>query len=231
MSQTLADAMARDLCIRRPEVVMNGARYVDCRGARPLPWRQQFGERRVVLFQGRYIAHRQLEDAIDAAAHFSRDTVLAMRGYGPLEQALRDRAAPFGDRVVFLEPVPMFDMVQAAVGADIGVFTCGTKLRNHLYAAPNKLFEYAMAGVPSISTETPEVRRILKIHNIGRTYRGGDPESLAGIVAEMLGDADGLARMRETCLESGRCLSWEGEAEKLVAAYRRLVANPSGAAP
>jgi len=223
VSQSLASAMASELRIPTPLVVTNAARFEDCSKCAPLPWRAELGDSKVVLFQGKYCIGRMLEETIDASCHFPPGVVLAMRGFGPLERELRARVDRTSAPVVFLDPVPMFGMVRAAVGADLGLFPCDIRLKTHLHSSPNKLFEYTMAGVPTIATDAPDTRRVIEQHSIGRLYDAEDAEDLARVVIDALSNPSSLRTLRENCLSAARTLCWESESLGLLKVYKELL--------
>ena len=55
---------------------------------------------------------------------------------------------------------------------------------NTLYCAPNKIFEYALCEIPSISNELPAMREIYRQFNIGKTVNF-TPVHLADAILEI----------------------------------------------
>ena len=142
------------LGIDYPTVVMNTPYYVEPQQleVKPGSWTEQFKGRRIILYQGRYSSSMGLADAVRAAKLLPEDVVLVFRGFGPAEAEIRDAIASddLADKVMLIPPVPMTEIVSAAVGADIGLVLYRPVNLNNLYAAPNKIFEYMTAGVPCV---------------------------------------------------------------------------------
>lgn len=227
VSPALAQRMADTLSIRTPTVVMNTPRYVPIEDIPPGEWLRQFEGKRVVLHQGRYVHGRGLPEALLAAKYLPDDVVIAFRGYGPIEPELRELVAreKIEHKAVFLPPVPMNDLVRSAVGADLGLVLYAPTSENNWFTAPNKLFEYIMAGVPSVGSNMPFVEKVLRGNNVGDVFRAADPQDLARVIMELLSDPERLATMRKNCREQANAYSWETEAKKLLAEYERIVAR------
>ena len=86
----------------------------------------------------------------------------------------------------------------------------------------NKVFEYSALGIPSVAYPLTETRRLLG--TAGVYAKGDTPGSLAAACMSLIGDV----MLRERCAREAsrlaqRSFSWDREANKLVAAYERLV--------
>ena len=70
-------------------------------------------------------------------------------------ESLKERAARNGvaDRIEFLEPVPFTDLVNRAADADIGYCVLEDYSPQRRFTAPNKFFEYAMAGLAVVCSD------------------------------------------------------------------------------
>ena len=60
-------------------------------------------------------------------------------------------------RVYLLDALPREQLLDATASADVGIQLLAGLNLNHRLTLPNKLFEYMMAGLPFISTDSPEV--------------------------------------------------------------------------
>lgn len=219
-------AMVKALGIPEPVVVMNTPYYVPPERLVPGAWLEEFAGKQVVLYQGRYTDGMGLTEAIQAAKYLPSHVVLAFRGYGPFEDTMRQLIAQEGltKRVILLPPVPMNDLVHSAVGVDLGLVVYNPVNLNNLYAAPNKLFEFIMAGVPCVGSDLPYIREVLVGNQLGLVFRPGDPIDMARTVIDLLEDSDRLATMKSRCLEHARRFCWEVEGAKLLQEYKRLEA-------
>src|SRR6185436_8180312 len=176
--------------------------------------------RAIVLYQGLYMPHRGLENLVRAAAAFEKAHLVFM-GWGPLLDNLKAIAVSEGltDRVTFIDPVPMGDLLAVTAGADVGVIPYRNVGLNNFFTSPNKLFEYCAAGVPVAASRFPELVKVVEGLSVGRTFDPDDPSSIATAVNAIVGDPAELARLRENAGRAAASFSWELEAEVLHAVY------------
>lgn len=224
VSSYRAQAMSKALHIPKPVVVMNTPYYVSPAKLRPGKWLHEFTGKRVVLYQGRYTEGMGLVEAIQSAKYLPSDIALVFRGYGPYEDTMRQviEAEGLDKKVTLVPPVPMNDLVHSAVGADLGLVVYKPVNLNNLYAAPNKLFEFIMAGVPCVGSDLPYIREIIEGNQLGLVFKPGDPADLSRVILELLGDADRLTAMKGRCLDYAQQFCWEVEGAKLIQEYARL---------
>jgi len=115
-------------------------------------------------------------------------------------------------------PVSHDRVVEIIRSADIGVCLVeDISLSDHL-CLPNKLFEYAFAGVPLLASRLPEIAKVVGDYGLG-VCCDNDANSIEAA----------LRRIRREGLEPPRGdlaeLSWETQAKRLQEAYRTLLAE------
>lgn len=225
VSRYRAKHMEKMFGITTPTVVMNAPPYVETSRNQPQPWIKDFQGKKVVLYQGRYVAGMGLEDAIRAAKQFPSDIVLVLRGYGPIEEQLRRLVTEerLNDRVFFVPPVAMDELVNSAIGADLGLVTYRPVNMNNLYAAPNKMFEFIMAGVPCVGSDLPYIREILVGNDLGVVFTPGDINNIASVILGIVCQPDKLNEMKRCCLAIAPQFSWQAESTRLINEYERIL--------
>jgi glycosyltransferase involved in cell wall biosynthesis len=116
------------------------------------------------------------------------------------------------------------DLVKAASTADIGVIPYIPTCQNLFFCLPNKMFEYMMAGLAIVSTDLPEVRKIVLDHDLGVIFHHPeDPRSIAQAINELLKDETRLKEMKRNALQAAKAFyNWESESLKLLKAYESL---------
>lgn len=226
-----AQAMVKALNIPLPTVVMNAPHYVAPDKLIPQEWLNQFDGKRVILYQGGYSETMGLTEAILSAKHLPEDIVLVFRGLGPYEATMQKTIVEEGlvDKVVMVPPVAMNDLVYSAVGADLGLVLYKPVNLNNLYAAPNKMFEYIMAGVPCVGSDLPYIREILLDSDIGVVFKPGDPVDLARAIMELINAPERLLTMKQRCQELAHHFSWSVEGAKLLEVYDAIMEKISEA--
>ena len=227
VNDSIAAELARRYGVATPRVLRNCPRTF---GRRPDPSQSSLRERArlpagipIVLYQGLYMPHRGLENLVKAAGRFRRAHLVLM-GWGPLLENLKAVAVSEGvtDRVTFIDPVPMGELLAVTAGADLGVIPYRNVGLNNFFTSPNKLFEYCAAGVPVAASRFPELIKVVEGQQVGRTFDPDDPGSIATAVNAIVDDPAELARFRDNAGRAAAGYSWEREAEALHAVYDSL---------
>ncbi|MGG1596243.1 glycosyltransferase [Paenibacillus naphthalenovorans] len=180
----------------------------------------------IVLYHGGYIKDRGLNELIEAAYHFPDRVILQLRGMGPLEPELRKLAAPLiqSGKVQFLAPVPMNRLVHAAREAHIGIIPYQPTCLNNLYSLPNKLSEYAMAGLSVCASDLPEINALNNSVRFGELFDPYDPKSIAAAVSRMTADKQILKQFQIRAWNWAQTTgNWEHERSKLLNLYDKLL--------
>ena len=144
----------------------------------------------------------------DAEAH------IAFIGDGRLKGKIQQtgRAHP---NVRHCEPVPHDSLVSFIEDAD-GAFCLieDVSLSDH-YCMPNKLFEYAFAGVPVVASKLPDIDATVSHYELGATTDLNEESVREAMTACLM-----MGRGRST--EHLHDLSWSTQAENLRQLYRTL---------
>jgi glycosyltransferase involved in cell wall biosynthesis len=180
------------------------------------------------IYLGSYQKERGLEDLIDNAHFFSDVATLYFRGWGSLEEQLRSDAEYDKENIVFLDPVPMKDIVKSLVDFDIGIIPYQPVSLNNVYSTPNKLFEYMMAGCAVISSDLPEIKKILEENKCGMTTYTDDNDCEKDIQFDDLlvhyRIKTNLYEAQQNSLRAAKeKYNWEKQVEPVIQEYQRLI--------
>jgi glycosyltransferase involved in cell wall biosynthesis len=233
----LADELARRLDIERPTVILNTQAAWTPPEPPPDHLRQTLGlpaGTRLALYHGGLMGDRGLPELIAAMRSLGLDGAhLAIMGEGPLAAQLATLAAApdLGGRVHLLPPVPPAELLEWVASADVGVMPNQPATINERLSTPNKLFECLAAGVPVVSSDFPERRRIVIDDPEGPLGALCDPTSPASIGAAIRSilDLDPAARaeLRARCLRAAAArYTWEAQVPALLATYTRVTGKP-----
>ena len=221
-----ADVLERTYGIERPTVVLNVPEVIPA----PEPdsgFRERaLGKRRyLLLYQGIFAPNRGLPESIRAMAMLP-ECRLALVGYGPLEGELKRLVVAEGleDAVAFFDAVPFDTLMRYTAAADIGLVPIVGSCLSYQTAAPNKLFEYMMVGLPVVASALPDMERVINETGAGTFIADPtDPASIAAAVRSLLEGAEPLsaigARGRKAALER---YNWECERPKLLSAFESV---------
>lgn len=229
VSQSIADELSRRYRVTSPIVVRNCPPRMEPRGDRRLREATNLGtEVPLVLYLGGLTGNRGLPELVDAVASLPR-VHLALLGGGPLLSSLQEQARRrnASDRIHFLPPVPYGELLPWASSADVGVVPYKPTNLNHVYASPNKLFEYLGAGLAVATSDLPELRRVVVEHDVGELFDPERPQDIARALRTLLEDPARLAKARRNARRAALRLNWEHESEKLLQVYHRLAPQTS----
>ncbi len=187
------------------------------------------GDGPVVAYAGILLRHRGLEQSIRALASLEDARLRLLGPVAPDYRAeLEDlaRASGVAHRVEFAAPVPASDVVANLSRADAGLALFQPNCLSHRLVLPNKLFEYAHAGLPIVGSDLPMIARFVEEHGLGTVVDAEDPDAIARGLAEVL-SPDRHERLAEAARRAGAELDWERESELLAGAYNRALARAS----
>ena len=75
------------------------------------------------------------------------------------------------NKIFLINRVPYLDLFQYTALGHIGWLIIKNKSTSNLFALPNKLFEYALMGLPVISSNLPNINPIIEKYNLGKTLK------------------------------------------------------------
>lgn len=180
---------------------------------------------KVLLLQGGLSAGRNLEHLVEAMAQVgNQDVVLVLLGDGALRDTLsaRARSAGSGARVRFHPAVAQHELLALTAAADAGVIPYQATCLNNYYCTPNKLFEFIAAGTPVLSSDLPEITRIVRGHDIGLVGRMDSPAHIAALIDEFFAPTGRQVEWTRNVASARTRICWEEEEKKLVSIYEAL---------
>lgn len=208
-----SDYLATYLSIPRPDVVMNLPPYSPAvksdlfRALYRIP-----NEFKILLYQGWIAEGRGILHAVRSLRYLP-DIALCLLGDGEYQTTVRETAQHEGvaDRVYFCGKVPYDRLAQWTAAADAGLCFIEPITLSYSFALPNKLFEYCMAGIPSLVSDLPAMRHVTDRYPIGKVVSpDSTPEELAAAIRELF-SADFLDRFHSVQASAARTYCWENQ--------------------
>ena len=224
-SPAYAEELARRYRIPAPAVVRN----IPERAAESEPSgasRALDGDGRTAIYVGGLQPGRGIEQSIRAIA-IAPDVRLRLLGPAApeyragLEELVRSLSLE--DRVELAEPVPPRELLDAVSGAGVGLALIEPVCLSYRLTLPNKLFEYALAGLPILGSDLPMIARFVDEHGLGATVDPDDPRAIAAALGDLL-EPRRNAKHRRAAAESAASLDWTLEREILSGVYRDALA-------
>lgn len=208
--------------MKKPVLIMNTPPVQNL--TRTNIFRETFGidqEKKIFLYQGGLMPGRGLEILIEAFLKMERkDVVLVVMGYGPLKDLLKKKAVRSGN-IFFHDAVSPLELLSYTSSADVGIALIENTCLSYYYCLPNKLFEYAMAGLPVLVSDLYELSKIVSTYNCGEIVKGMSTSSvLEGIDRILERDINELGQNARRMAE---IYSWEKQEVRLLKLYNELL--------
>ena len=71
------------------------------------------------------------------------------------------------NKIYFIDSIPYVHLLKITASADIGFALIHSLGISYKYALPNKLFEYAMCGIPCVASGLPNLKKYIKKYSLG----------------------------------------------------------------
>lgn len=126
--------------------------------------------------------------------------------------------------VQFLQPVDMKDLVISLNGFDVGIIPYRPTNLDYVYASPNKLFEYMMAGMAVVGSNLPVISNIIQTSSCGLVFDPDNPENISEVINTMMNDPEQLLLMKKSSCNAAReRWNWEIQSKPLLEEYEKLM--------
>jgi glycosyltransferase involved in cell wall biosynthesis len=143
-------------------------------------------------------------------------------GYGELESAIK-RIAARCSRIYFFPAVPPSVVLDYTVDADIGFALIENTCLSYYLCLPNKLFEYAMAGVPLVCSPVPEMASLVQNYKIGALIEDASPAGVMRAV-QAVNSLDRV-QLKLSFNNFNSSFRWEEQEKVMIEAYQIFVLN------
>jgi glycosyltransferase involved in cell wall biosynthesis len=173
----------------------------------------------IVLYQGGLNEGRGLFLLIDAFKELDTSYKLIVLGDGSLKNELVRKVNKDNllNQVKFINTVPLIDLPNYTIGADIGVNLLEDFNLSKKMASPNKLFEYIHAEIPVLASDTLENNLVFQKYNIGLITINAS-KSIASSI-KTLSKSD-FSHYKSNCCIAKDFYCWENQEQKLLESIR-----------
>lgn len=224
VSERIADWYQQTYSIPRPKVVRNVPEGGTV-SSEPFGLRHRLklpDNARIALYLGAVAPGRRVEWVMERWNSVPRDWHFVIVGDGPSLASCRHFAKTLSN-VHFHSYVSPSQVIALAREADIGFCMLDAACLSYKFSLPNKFFEYAMAGVPIVANELPEVAALIRRYDAGWVLADDDDLDFIAAMPE-----DELRRKAMNTRRFGMALSWRSEVEKLRPTYEGWFGSDHG---
>jgi glycosyltransferase involved in cell wall biosynthesis len=172
----------------------------------------------VLLLQGTGINEgRGAEELIQSMQLLPNQFMLFLIGSGDCWNKLKKIAADLNlnDKVKFIDKIPFSELRDYTSQAHLGISLDKPFCLNYKLSLPNKIFDYIHAGIPVLSSDVIEVKRIIDCYKVGLTISEVSPSSIAKAVTEIFHNKNRYMFWKQNTQEAAKDLCWEKE-EKIL---------------
>ena len=123
---------------------------------------------KIIIYQGKFHNGRGIRFAIKCMSSL-KETVLVLIGDGPMKVKYIQCAKQYNmeERVFFVDTVPYEELANFSNSAYIGLSLIQPISKSYENALPNKLFEYAISGLPIICSNLEAMNEMVSCYNCG----------------------------------------------------------------
>ena len=222
VSENIADWYAKEYEIQRPIVVKNAPRLIDSKKTNHFRENLSIKEDSIiVLYQGVLSKGRGVDLLLESFKQRDDDkVVIVFMGYGEIEEDIKI-ASKERNNIFFHPAVAPEIVLEYTSSADIGISFIENTCLSYYYCLPNKLFEYAMAGLPVIVSNMKEMRELVEKYDMGIVVTDDKIESMNNAIDKILqSDIKQMKQNARRCAEEN---SWEVQEIKMINEYKRVL--------
>lgn len=180
----------------------------------------------LLMYHGQVSCNRGIECVIKAVAGFD-DVGLVILGNGEESYvaSLHRLAESCGveEKVLFHPAVPIDELWKYVGAADLSLMMIAASARSYYLCLPNKFFESIQSLTPIVSSNFPEMRRIIDQYQIGLTCDPNNLKEINNCVERMKTDQAFYAQCKENLKRAKEELCWEKEKLVLINAYEQML--------
>ena len=177
-------------------------------------------DKKILIMQGMGLnENRGAEEAILMMQFLPDDFNLYFIGSGTIIKKLKTMVddLKLQSKVIFVGVLPYQQMMEYTRQGFLGlIFEKIDVTDEHLFALPNKFFDYLQAGIPVLSSEAVEIKSIMIKYKIGDFIDSFDPAKMAKKVIEISENMTTYDFWKRNTIAASKELNWENEEKSLV---------------
>ncbi len=221
VSDSIASWYTNEYNISRPTVVLNAPNKYELKYKNK--FRQNLNIRDdqiILLYQGVLMAGRGVHLIVDAFKSRKDDkVVIVFMGYGDLDLYVKN-ASSSNSNIFYFPAVAPNILLDYTSSADLGIAIIENTCLSYYYCLPNKLFEYAMAGLPVLASNMKEMSDFVINNNMGIVINDFSEEGINHSIDNLL--KQDLISMKANAYKVACENAWEVQELKMIAAYRSI---------
>lgn len=166
----------------------------------------------ILLYQGVIIPGRGIGKIIEVLPEIPQ-AVLIILGDGDQKENYINLAKEFNveNRVIFAGSFNQEELINYTASGDVGLSLIENISISYYHALPNKLFEYIMAELPVLSSNLPQMKKIVETYNVGEVIELERKLDLIDVLNKWSSNRDLLSVYKKNCIPASKELNWQME--------------------
>ena len=177
-----------------------------------------------MLYHGGIMENRGVEMLLKISADYSIPLLLLGN---PVDERYYDKTLALAEklkaRVIFKRAVPLEELWQYVGAANVEMIVAPALCESYYLGLPNKLFESIQSLTPLITSNYPDLKRIVEGCDVGLTVDSSSEEDIVNAIFRLMNDKELYARFKANLRRAKDELCWEKEKKALYDAYRELI--------
>jgi glycosyltransferase involved in cell wall biosynthesis len=161
------------------------------------------------------------EELIEAMTLIENVSLIIV-GSGDVLQFLKNKVEELNlsNRVKFIPKQPWNELLRYTKSADAGLSLDKDTNLNYRFSLPNKLFDYISGGIPVITSDLPEVKKIVKESGCGIIIQTVKSEEICKAIIKLRDDLVLLNKLKQNTVIASETLNWDLESKKVADFYK-----------
>lgn len=184
-------------------------------------------EKPFAILQGAGInVDRGAEELIEAMRSVEQVNLLIV-GSGDVLPTLKKRVIEYQlqQKVFFVDKLPYHELMQYTCRAAFGLTLDKDTNLNYRYSLPNKIFDYAAAGIPVLASSLIETKKIFEKYPIGLLVDSHNANNIATRMHEMMQNEMAIQIWKQNTMKLSAENNWEIEVESMRELYKSQIIN------
>jgi glycosyltransferase involved in cell wall biosynthesis len=183
---------------------------------------EQPGSETIILYQGAVNKGRGLDKL--ALAMKNVNAVLWVCGNGNFMDEMRSavHANDLAAKVIFFGMLAPEELKKRSAQAYVAVNPFERTGLNQYLSLSNKFFDYIHAGIPQVTMNYPEYKKINDQFKIAELIDDLDPKTIAKALNQLITNKELYLQLKQNCVIAKQELNWQKEKDKLLNFYEEL---------
>ena len=180
----------------------------------------QKSEKFTMIYQGDLNEGRGVDVMINAMVQIP-DALFWVVGDGYERLKLEElvKSLNLSERIVFYGYIPPSEINSLTSKAHLGVNLLENIGLNHYYSLANKFFDYIQNGIPILTMDFPEYRKVNETYQIAVLVKDIDSKEIVTAIKSLMQNQDFYDNLVKNTDLASRFLTWETQEEKLCSIY------------